>query len=179
MSNGKNEAMTPNHAFRLADDYLFGKNGKEQNVKEALKYYNIAAKQGLSEAQYTLGIYYYNGTGVSQNYERAVFWLEKAAEQEHPKALLHLAQCYEDGTGTEQNQKRALALYEQAALLGEAEANFAASRIKQSIEEARGAAEIRAVGGTSTGEKKAVCACTRVSCAKSERIGPITHSKCC
>ena len=40
-----------------------------------------AAEQGHAEAQYTLGVLYFNGWGVPQDVLRAEFWYRKAAEQ--------------------------------------------------------------------------------------------------
>ena len=39
------------------------------------------AEQGIADAQYNLGVMYYNGWGVPQDYSAAVSWYRKAAEQ--------------------------------------------------------------------------------------------------
>ncbi len=39
------------------------------------------AKKGNINAQYNLGIMYYEGIGVRQNYSEAIKWYEKAAKQ--------------------------------------------------------------------------------------------------
>ena len=45
-----------------------------------------AAEQGNADAQYYLGLSYYNGKGVAQDYAAAASWLRKAAEQGHELA---------------------------------------------------------------------------------------------
>ena len=50
-----------------------------------------AAFEGHERAQYTLGVYYYDGTGVLQSYEKAVKWFEKAALQIFLKPNIILA----------------------------------------------------------------------------------------
>lgn len=48
--------------------------------------YREAAEQGDAEAQYNLGLCYYNGEGVQQDYTQAVHWWRKAAEQGNARA---------------------------------------------------------------------------------------------
>lgn len=71
--------------FNLGVRYYHGQ-GVEQSYEEALKWYRMAAEQGLAEAEYALGDMYYRGTGVVQDYETALEWFTKAHEHGHPKA---------------------------------------------------------------------------------------------
>lgn len=48
---------------------------------KAVEYYQMAAEQGLAQAQNYFGYCYYNGKGVEQNYTEAVKWYRKAAGQ--------------------------------------------------------------------------------------------------
>ena len=48
---------------------------------EAVRWYRMAAEQGLARAQYGLGFMYENGEGVPENYVRAYAWLNLAAAQ--------------------------------------------------------------------------------------------------
>ena len=48
-----------------------------EDIKETIK----LAEQGYANAQYNLGVCYYNGEGVERDYEQAVYWYEKTAEQ--------------------------------------------------------------------------------------------------
>ena len=58
----------------------------EKNYKEAVKWYREAAKKGLAEAQYHLGLCYETGTGVRKTKKSAVSWYQKAADQGHALA---------------------------------------------------------------------------------------------
>ena len=39
------------------------------------------ADEGDAEAQFRLGMAYYNGNGISKNYSKACYWFKKAVEQ--------------------------------------------------------------------------------------------------
>ena len=52
----------------------------------AFKEFTIAAQEGLSLAQYNLGILYFTGQGVEQDFDEAFEWTKRAAEQGHLNA---------------------------------------------------------------------------------------------
>ena len=94
------------------------------NDAEVANKYRQAAEQGDAEAQYKLGMCYYNGDGVPQNYAEAVKWFRQAAEQGHPKAQYILGYCYEYGDGVPQNSAEALKWWRKAAEQGHASAQY-------------------------------------------------------
>ena len=53
----------------------------QKNKAEAVKWYQKAAEQGDTDAQFALGKCYYYGNGTEVNYETAARWIQKAAEQ--------------------------------------------------------------------------------------------------
>ncbi|MDO8370187.1 MAG: GIY-YIG nuclease family protein [Candidatus Nitrotoga sp.] len=55
--------------------------GVTQNYQEAVKWFRLAAEQGLAKAQFNLGVMYELGQGVTQNYQEAVKWFHLAAQQ--------------------------------------------------------------------------------------------------
>jgi uncharacterized protein len=57
-----------------------------QDFAKAKAWFEKAAVQGYSRAQFNLGLLYAEGLGVAQDYAKAKAWLEKAAAQGHPKA---------------------------------------------------------------------------------------------
>ena len=57
-----------------------------QDYQEALKWYRMAAEQGVADAQYRLGGMYAAGVGVPQNYVQAHKWLNLAASRTTDKA---------------------------------------------------------------------------------------------
>jgi len=52
----------------------------------AVHWYRLAAEQGIAEAQYNLGVMYYEGAGVPGNLMQAYKWLALAAAQDHAAA---------------------------------------------------------------------------------------------
>ena len=71
----------------------------------------IAAEQGYVDAQYNLGVCYYNGDGVKQDYYEAFRWYKAAAEQGYAKAQCNLGLCYKYGDGVEKDFKEAYYWY--------------------------------------------------------------------
>ena len=61
------------------------------------------AEQGVADAQYNLGLMYYNGQGVRQDYAEAVKWYRQAAEQGNAKAQYNLGAMYHNGQGVRRN----------------------------------------------------------------------------
>ena len=64
-----------------------------------MRWYRKAANQGVSAAQFNLGVSYANGTGVGQDHREAVRWFRKAAEQGYAKAQYNLGVMYWKGEG--------------------------------------------------------------------------------
>ena len=56
-------------------------NGISQSYTEAVKWFRLAAEQGVAEAQFNLGVCYYFGEGVAKNKATAIRWWKKAAAQ--------------------------------------------------------------------------------------------------
>jgi len=69
------------------------------NYDTALKEWRPLAKQGLSQAQYNLGLMYAEGEGVAQDYQEAVRWYRLAAEQGHASGQFSLGAMYTAGQG--------------------------------------------------------------------------------
>ena len=63
------------------------------NYKKAIEWFEKAAEQGDADAQYNLGVMYYDGQGVDVNYKKAFECYEKAAEQGHAQAQHNLVSC--------------------------------------------------------------------------------------
>ena len=55
--------------------------GVPENDTEAVKWYRMAAEQGIASAQYNLGVMYANGQGVPQDYVQAHKWVNLAASR--------------------------------------------------------------------------------------------------
>ena len=88
--------------YKLGEIYDFGQ-GLEQNYKEALKWYRMAAEQGLVEAQYNLGTVYLQGNEVPQDHKEAVKWFRMAADQGYADAQYNLGALYAMGKGVDKD----------------------------------------------------------------------------
>ena len=61
----------------LGDMFRKG-NGVAQNFVQAVKWYRRAAAAGDKDAQYWLGVMYFNGAGIQKDYRFAYMWLDLA-----------------------------------------------------------------------------------------------------
>jgi TPR repeat protein/serine/threonine protein kinase len=80
------------------------------------------AQNGDINAQFNLGLCYFDGSGVAQDHQKAVYWYTKAAEQGHVDAQSNLVDCYFDGSGVDQDYQKAVFWCTKAAEQGLAEA---------------------------------------------------------
>ena len=104
------ERGNPEAQYLLGVAYSEG-NGIDQELVEAVKWLQSAAKQGYAPAmqtlftitrdvaqwgspgfQFRLGLHYYTGCGVDKDENKAVEWWQVAAEQGHEKATKALRQ---------------------------------------------------------------------------------------
>ena len=88
--------------FEVGVWYEFGR-GVPQGDVEAVRWYRLAADQGIPEAQFNLGVKYAKGEGVLQDYAKVVHWYRLAAEQGDAGAQYNLAVRYSYGEGTLQD----------------------------------------------------------------------------
>ena len=75
----------------IAQDFYKGLAAAQRgDYVAALQEFRPLAEQGDADAQYSLGVIYYNGQGVTQDYAEAVKWYLKAVEQGHESAQYNL-----------------------------------------------------------------------------------------
>ena len=65
--------------------------GVARDYAEALRWYKLAAAQGLSEALFNVGWYYEQGHGVAADKAEAIRWYKRAAAAGRPDAAATLA----------------------------------------------------------------------------------------
>lgn len=99
---------------------LFYTNGLEGEFEpdDELSYHYLkaAAENGHSDAQFALGVQYYQGTSVVvQNSTKAFKYMKMAADQEHSKALYNLGQFHSEGSGTAVDLQEAFRCFQAAA----------------------------------------------------------------
>jgi TPR repeat protein len=86
-----------------AEDAKVQNDANSRYYAEAFEWFTQAANQGQVEAQYRLGIMYYDGTAkvVPKNRENAMVWLKKAADQGHAEAQYKLSLMYPEDKAIE------------------------------------------------------------------------------
>jgi uncharacterized protein len=83
-----------------------------------VKWYKLAAAQGIADAQYSLGVMYGKGRGVAQDYNEAVKWYKLAAAQADAAAQYNLGVMYGKGQGVAQDYVEAYMWLNLAAITG-------------------------------------------------------------
>jgi TPR repeat protein len=66
-----------------------------------------AAKRGVLEAQFSVGVCFSRGEGIRRDPGLAFRWYLAAARRGHPDAAHNLALYYEKGNGTRRNERKA------------------------------------------------------------------------
>ncbi|MFI3179734.1 MAG: tetratricopeptide repeat protein, partial [Methylococcaceae bacterium] len=87
-----------------------------------VKWYQLAADQGLTDAQLRMGLMYQLGEGVKQDYEISGKFYRNAAEQGDSDAQLMLGLAYWSGRGVQKDQIHAYMWVNMAATNGSHEA---------------------------------------------------------
>jgi len=88
--------------YRLGEYYA-----SKENFKDAFKWFEKAALDGNSKAQYNLGYFYTGGLGVDRDLKKSLQWYEKAATAGNIDAQLNLGFMYIGGHGTKVDYKKA------------------------------------------------------------------------
>ena len=82
------------------------------------------AHQGNREAQFAMGVLYFEGHGVSKNLDEALAWFLKAANSGHPTAMFNLGVAYWEGRGLNKNFSQAVDWWERAAESGDVASQY-------------------------------------------------------
>jgi TPR repeat protein len=96
--------------------------GVTQDYAEAVKWYRLAAEQGLATAEFGLGVMYESGQGVAPDSAEAVKWYRLAATQGYANAQANLGFMYDIGKGVKQDYAEVIRWYRLAAEQGDARA---------------------------------------------------------
>lgn len=102
---------------------------QQHDYATAIVWFQKAAQQGDTEAQFYLGHLYRKGLGVTKNLQESFKWLQKAAEEGHIRAQYNLGLMYASGYGVTRNDQEALKWYRVAAQQGNPEAQYFLGRM--------------------------------------------------
>lgn len=95
---------------------------KLNKIDKAIVWYEKAAdKHNNSEAQYKLGIYYFDGKSVDRSYSKAYQRFKQSAEQGYASAQFQLGYMFDTGTGVKEINEEAVKWYELALKQGGAD----------------------------------------------------------
>ena len=108
----------------------------------ALRIFHSLAGEGNAEAQFNLGVMYFDGKGVPQDYAEAAKWFRLAATQGNADAQFKLGTMYAKGQGVVQSHVRAHLWFSLSSFSGNSNAvsgrQLAAKRMTaQQLEQAR------------------------------------------
>ncbi|WP_020591612.1 SEL1-like repeat protein [Kiloniella laminariae] len=107
------------------------KNTPEENIEQALLWYERAARSTHVDAQHALAQLFDERGTDQENQSNAFRWYQQAANQGHPRAQYRLGTFYRDGRGTLPNDWQAATWFSNAAGRGHLEAQFALGELYQ------------------------------------------------
>jgi TPR repeat protein len=99
----------------LGLDYCLGRNGAPRDAEAGAQMLLLAAKSGLTAAQYDLALLYAYGYGVARDAEESARWCRSAAEAGHIRAQFRMSGLYAAGFGVAKDLGEALFWAELAA----------------------------------------------------------------
>lgn len=100
------------------------------SLSACAKVTEITANNGDAEAQFKMGMYYFEGGGgVSTDYYKAADWFQKSAAQGYNPAQLALGEAYGKGRGVRQDHEESLLWIQKSAAQGYAPAQLALGSI--------------------------------------------------
>jgi TPR repeat protein len=93
--------------FELAKALHEGKMGLAQDLAQAWKWFELAAKQGDGKASFMLARMAAHGQGVPRDLELSVQWLQEGSHQRNAQAMYQLSAAYANGEGIPRNMMQA------------------------------------------------------------------------
>ena len=92
----------------VAQDFEAGMRAyQKQDYATAAKEWTPVAEHGSAQAQFNLGLLYYEGRGVPQDFETAARWFQRAANQGFDRAQRNLGEMYAVGKGVKRDYAEA------------------------------------------------------------------------
>ena len=101
------------------------------DITTAYQLWRPLAERGDVEAQFALGLLYYDGISVPVDHAESSYWFHLAAEQGHPGAQYNLGNAYLRGEGVRKNEAMAVHWWRKAAEQGMPAAQFILAKAYQ------------------------------------------------
>jgi TPR repeat protein len=109
------EAGDAGAQFRLGESLLQDPARSAETSASAVRWLQMAAENGNTEAMIVLGRLSRTGVGVLQNFGQASKWIQTAASRGNPEGMLELGRLYRDGIGVEKDLVRAYVWFNRAS----------------------------------------------------------------
>ncbi|XP_001378078.3 death ligand signal enhancer isoform X1 [Monodelphis domestica] len=127
-------------SISIAFNFLGTENMRSGDCETAYSYFQKAADQGYSKAQYNVGLCYEHGKGTQKDLSKAIFYYQLAAQKGHQMAQYRYARSLlSDEAPREADKQRAVAVLKQAADAGlkEAQAYLGVLLTKEQFQDER------------------------------------------
>lgn len=109
------EAGDAGAQFRLGEALLQDSARTPENSANAVRWLEMSAENGNTEAMIVLGRLSRTGVGILQNFGNTAKWIQTAAARGNPEGMLELGRLYRDGVGVEKNLVRAYVWFNRAS----------------------------------------------------------------
>ncbi|MGC9944148.1 MAG: SEL1-like repeat protein [Verrucomicrobiota bacterium] len=119
----------PTAQYKLACAYYQGGKTVKKDYVLSAKYMRLAADQGYSPAQVTLGSFYGKGLGVRRSLATAISWYRKAANQGNALGEYAMGNFYLKGQGVTNDVDEAIKWWNKAAAQDEPNAQAALGQL--------------------------------------------------
>ncbi len=106
---GNNPTVAAQAASALGFLYARGADGVQVDMKEAVRWYELAARGGDAGAQLVYGIMLLQGEQVAKDGEQGMKWIRMSAGQDDPRAMALLINLLRNGADAERNEQEAAA----------------------------------------------------------------------
>jgi hypothetical protein len=150
------EAGDAGAQFRVGEALLQDPARNAETSANAVRWLQMSAENGNTEAMIFLGRLSRTGVGILQNFGQSAKWIQTAATRGNPEGMLELGRLYRDGVGVEKDLVRAYVWFNRAS----AARNLDAVREREAIARVLTPEELKAAQNQSSahdsdGEKPA------------------------
>lgn len=101
--------------FRLGESLLQDPSRGAESSANAVRWLQMAAEGGSTEAMIVLGRLSRTGVGILQNFDQSAKWIRTAAERGNSDGMLELGRLYRDGIGVDKSLVRAYVWFNRAS----------------------------------------------------------------
>jgi len=136
------EAGDASAQFRLGETLLQDPARTPENSANAVRWLEMSAENGNTEAMIVLGRLSRTGVGILQNFGNTAKWIQTAAARGNPDGMLELGRLYRDGVGVEKDLVQAYVWFNRASAARNLDAvrereNIARTLTPQELKEAQ------------------------------------------